>query len=75
MLTQQLRHLQRFGIVDRRQYEQIPPRVEYSLTGLGKTLFPLLDQVSRWSRTNMPRIRQAAAAFDDSRAVGTGRRV
>lgn len=64
MLTQQLRHLQRFGIIDRRQFAEIPPRVEYSLTSLGHTLSPLLDGISQWSRGHMARIRRAAAEFD-----------
>ena len=66
MLTQQLRHLQRFGILDRRQFEEIPPRVEYSLTSTGQALLPLLEQISDWSRQNMSRIRRAAASFDGS---------
>ena len=64
MLTQQLRHLQRFGVVDRRQFAEIPPRVEYSLTKLGQTLPPLLEGISQWSRSHMPRARRAAAEFD-----------
>ena len=65
MLTQQLRHLQRYGIVERQQFEEIPPRVEYSLTGTGTSLLPLLRKISQWSQKHMPRIRQALAEFDD----------
>jgi DNA-binding HxlR family transcriptional regulator len=64
MLTQQLRHLQRYGIIERRQFEQIPPRVEYSLTQAGKTFFPLLAQMSQWSEKHMKRLNQAAEAYD-----------
>jgi DNA-binding HxlR family transcriptional regulator len=64
MLTQQLRQLQRFGMVDRRQFEEIPPRVEYSLTSLGRSLLPLLDRISQWSQANMSKIRRAAEEFD-----------
>jgi DNA-binding HxlR family transcriptional regulator len=66
MLTQQLRHLQRSGIIDRRQFAEIPVRVEYSLTNLGRTLSPLLDEISQWSRSHMPRVRRAAAEFDSA---------
>jgi DNA-binding HxlR family transcriptional regulator len=64
MLTQQLRHLQRFGVVERRQFAEIPPRVEYSLTNSGKTLVPLLAHISKWSETHMPRLNETAAAHD-----------
>jgi DNA-binding HxlR family transcriptional regulator len=64
MLTQQLRHLQRFGIIDRKQFEQIPPRVEYSLTDLGHTVYPLLTQISKWSEKHMKRLNEAAATYD-----------
>jgi DNA-binding HxlR family transcriptional regulator len=64
MLTQQLRHLQRYGLIERKQFEQIPPRVEYSLTNSGKNLFSLLVQISKWSDKHMQRLNQAAAAYD-----------
>src|SRR5262245_53616647 len=70
MLTQQLRHLQRFGVIERRQFAEIPPRVEYSLTHSGKTLVPLLAQISKWSEVHMQRLRQAAAAHDTANERG-----
>jgi DNA-binding HxlR family transcriptional regulator len=66
MLTQQLRHLQRYGVIKRRQFEEIPPRVVYSLTDLGASVFPLLVQISQWSEKHMHRLRQAAAAYDSA---------
>lgn len=48
-LTKQLRRLERFGLVDRRVYPEVPPRVEYSLTPLGATLVPALEELSRWA--------------------------
>lgn len=48
MLTQQLRELERDGIVHRRVFPEVPPRVEYSLTELGSSLSPLLDALSTW---------------------------
>jgi DNA-binding HxlR family transcriptional regulator len=48
MLTQQLRELERDGIVERRVYPQVPPKVEYSLTDWGRALCPVLDQLLEW---------------------------
>ncbi|MBX3425744.1 MAG: helix-turn-helix transcriptional regulator [Pirellulales bacterium] len=64
MLTQQLRHLQRYGIIQRNQLQRIPPHVEYSLTPLGKKMFPLLADITRWAELHMPAIHAAAAKFD-----------
>jgi DNA-binding HxlR family transcriptional regulator len=48
MLTQQLRELEKDGIVHRQIYPQIPPKVEYSLTPLGKSLRPVVDAMCEW---------------------------
>lgn len=48
MLTQQLRELEEAGIVHREVYPQVPPKVEYSLTALGRTLEPILDAMHNW---------------------------
>ncbi|RYG48762.1 transcriptional regulator [bacterium] len=50
MLTQQLRELERDGIVHREVYAEVPPRVEYSLTELGRTLEPVLNLMSDWGQ-------------------------
>lgn len=47
-LTLSLRELERDGLVHRRQFPEIPPRVEYSRTSLCESLVPLLDSVSEW---------------------------
>jgi len=49
-LTQQLRELEADGIVSRKVYPQIPPKVEYSLTPLGKTLRPVLVAMHQWAK-------------------------
>jgi len=48
MLTRQLRELERDGIITRKIYKQIPPKVEYSLSAQGKTLAPILKQACDW---------------------------
>jgi len=50
MLTQQLRELERDGIVHREVYAEVPPRVEYSLTETGRTLIPLLTMMCEWGK-------------------------
>ncbi|WP_145950165.1 helix-turn-helix domain-containing protein [Paenibacillus sp. Y412MC10] len=48
MLTQQLRELEKDGIISRVIYNQVPPRVEYSLTEYGQTLSDILDALCKW---------------------------
>ncbi|WP_434302182.1 winged helix-turn-helix transcriptional regulator [Clostridium botulinum] len=48
MLTQQLRELEADNLVDRKVYAQVPPKVEYSLTDLGKSLMPILSMMCKW---------------------------
>jgi DNA-binding HxlR family transcriptional regulator len=53
MLTQQLRELEGDGLVARKVYAVVPPKVEYSLTELGKSLQPILYAMYDWGATNM----------------------
>ncbi|MCH8620429.1 helix-turn-helix domain-containing protein [Undibacterium sp. TS12] len=53
MLTQQLRELEADGIIHREVYAEVPPKVEYSLTALGCTLKPLLQDLYAWGQ-NLP---------------------
>lgn len=48
MLAQQLRELERDGLIVRQVYPVVPPKTEYSLTEFGKTLTPILDELCRW---------------------------
>ena len=50
MLTQQLRELEDDGIVHRKVYPIVPPKVEYSLTAYGRTLRPITDLMCKWAR-------------------------
>jgi DNA-binding HxlR family transcriptional regulator len=48
MLTKQLRELEEDGVVNRRVYPEVPPRVEYRITDFGKTLIPILEALCDW---------------------------
>ncbi len=64
MLTQTLRGLERDGIVTRTVYAAVPPRVEYSLTDLGRTLVGILEGIRAWSEKNIERVLKARDEFD-----------
>ena len=48
MLTEQLRELEEDGLVFRKVYPEVPPKVEYSLTPLGQTVIPMIHQLRDW---------------------------
>ena len=48
VLAQHLKELEKDGIIQRKVYAEIPPKVEYSLTPSGKTLKPILDAMHEW---------------------------
>src|SRR5215467_11709123 len=48
VLSRELKELQSRGIIHRKQYPVVPPKVEYSLTALGKSLIPVVRQVVKW---------------------------
>ena len=50
MLAQQLRELERDGVISRRVYAQVPPKVEYSLTERGRSLRPVIDAMCKWGK-------------------------
>ena len=53
VLTQQLRELESDGIIHRKVYPVVPPKTEYSLTTLGKTLIPIIAAMCDWGREHM----------------------
>ena len=53
MLTNQLRELEQDGLIARKVFAQVPPKVEYSITGLGRTLEPVLLALTKWAEENM----------------------
>lgn len=53
VLTQQLKELERDGLIVRKQYKEIPPRVEYALTDLGKSLSSVFKEMATWGKENV----------------------
>jgi DNA-binding HxlR family transcriptional regulator len=64
MLTQQLRELEADGVVHRQVHPQVPPRVDYSLTGLGMSVMPVIESLCHWGKRyeEWAAEREAAAA-------------
>ncbi|NBW36301.1 MAG: transcriptional regulator [Cytophagia bacterium] len=53
VLTEQLKELERDGLIIRKQFNEIPPRVEYKLTTLGQSLAPVLNEMEKWGMENI----------------------
>ncbi|MFI0977392.1 winged helix-turn-helix transcriptional regulator [Streptomyces sp. NPDC021093] len=64
MLTQNLRMLERNGLVDRKVYPTVPPRVEYTLTGPGRALRATIDGLCGWTHQYLGHIEDARGRFD-----------
>lgn len=64
MLTLTLKQLQRSGLVDRTAYAEVPPRVEYSLTGLGNSLLTTVLELAAWSAERHAEIRDHQLTYD-----------
>jgi DNA-binding HxlR family transcriptional regulator len=64
MLTLTLRGLERDGLVTRTQYPTIPPRVDYELTQLGRSLWDAVVPLGAWAQGHVKHITRARAAFD-----------
>jgi DNA-binding HxlR family transcriptional regulator len=64
VLTQALRSLERDGLITRRVYASVPPKVEYTLTPLGRTLISLVDGIREWAETHIEAVLEAQQTFD-----------
>jgi DNA-binding HxlR family transcriptional regulator len=64
MLIQTLRKLERYGLVERRDFGEVPPRVEYELTRLGLSLSLPVEQLERWVAKNIFEVLRAKERFD-----------
>lgn len=68
MLTLTLRNLERDGLLTRHYFPEVPPRVEYELTAMGKSMLPALEGFTSWIRQNWPHIEECRRTFDTARA-------
>jgi len=73
MLTLTLRGLERDGLVVREVFPTVPPKVEYTLTPLGKTLLKTVRELAGWAAENRDDIESARAAFDSKNPSATPR--
>lgn len=70
VLTRQLRELEQDGIVTRRAYPEVPPRVEYSLTPTGEGLRGFVTELNRWGSEYIAGLSARAAAVGSGRGAG-----
>ncbi|MFD8936689.1 winged helix-turn-helix transcriptional regulator [Streptomyces sp. NPDC059578] len=64
VLTQRLRQLERDGLVTRTYHAEVPPRVEYEITDLGRGLAPVFATLTTWSEENLAKVEEARLSFD-----------
>lgn len=64
MLTLTLRNLERDGLLTRHFFAEVPPRVEYELTAMGRSMLPALAGFTSWIKENWPRMEEARLTFD-----------
>ena len=67
MLTLTLRNLERDGLLTRHYFPEVPPRVEYEVSTMGRSMLPALEGFTGWIRSNWPAIEQARQDFDARR--------
>ncbi|MEY4383770.1 MAG: hypothetical protein RI995_1312 [Bacteroidota bacterium] len=53
VLSNELKELEQFALIERKEYKELPPRVEYHLTQAGRSLLPILHEIARWGRTEL----------------------
>ena len=64
VLTQRLRQLERDGLVLRTYHPEVPPRVEYEISELGRSLAPLFASLAEWSADHLDTVETARLAYD-----------
>ncbi|MFH9229767.1 winged helix-turn-helix transcriptional regulator [Streptomyces lydicus] len=68
VLTQRLRQLERDGLVVRTYHPEVPPRVEYEISDLGRSLAPLFAHLAEWAAGNLDKVEQARHDYDSDPA-------
>ncbi|MFB9707489.1 winged helix-turn-helix transcriptional regulator [Streptosporangium sandarakinum] len=66
VLTQRLRQLERDGLIVRTYHPEVPPRVEYEISELGRSLAPLFAHLAEWAATNLGEVERARHDYDAS---------
>jgi DNA-binding HxlR family transcriptional regulator len=67
MLTMQLRELELDGVIDRKVFPEVPPKVEYSITDFGETIFPVIHRMKEWGEMAMKSQTKAAKRLRKSK--------
>ena len=68
MLTQTLRGLERDGLISRTVHPVVPPRVDYALTELGKSLYSLVEGLEKWAESHIDDVQAARSLYDEAQA-------
>jgi len=68
VLTQRLRQLERDGLIVRTYHPEVPPRVEYEISRLGRGLAPLFAHLAEWATTNLGKVERARHDYDTKSA-------
>lgn len=66
VLSGTLKTLEADGLIDRKVYAQVPPKVEYKMTERGKSLIPLINQLTQWALANMESVMKHRADYEAS---------
>ncbi|MDE6467341.1 MAG: helix-turn-helix transcriptional regulator [Muribaculaceae bacterium] len=67
VLSTTLKTLEADGLIERKVYAQVPPKVEYSLTETGKSLIPLIMQLTEWAQTNMKNVMSHRRKYESAK--------
>ena len=67
VLSNTLRILEADGLINRRLYQEVPPRVEYSLTDTGRSLVPIIIKLTEWAQNNMKTIIEHRSKSEDNK--------
>lgn len=66
MLAETLKTLEADGLVNRKIYAEVPPKVEYSMTDTGKSLIPIIHQLTQWAQNNMKKVMEHRARYQSA---------
>lgn len=67
VLSGTLKTLEADGLIDRKIYPQVPPKVEYSLTETGKSLIPIIHQLIEWAQANMKNVMKHRSRYESGK--------